>query len=161
MSDIKTETKRVSVPKLTDTFTKFQGAEFSRRTHVARPDFGLTLSQVMDAAYWCNVASKLRAGDIVELQPEGLTYWAQLIVVDASPVHANVKLLHFVDLVNEEPKPEQAEIVGEKDLGKFKVERTGRWFRVIRNGDGEVMKSGFPNMKAAETWASMNLQLAS
>jgi hypothetical protein len=161
MSDTKTDTKRASVPKLTDTFTKFQGAEFSRRTHVARPDFGLTLQQVMDAAYWGNVASKLRAGDLIELQPEGLTYWAQLIVVDASPVHANVKLLQFVDLVNDAPAPDQQEIVGEKDLGKFKVERTGRWFRVIRNGDGEVMKGGFPNLKAAEQWAAMNLQLAS
>ncbi len=146
------------VPKLTDTFTKFNLAEQVYRRHVAKPEFGITLAEVMDDAYWGNVASKLRVGDHIEIQPEGLTYHAELIVVDAGPVHAAVKLLSFVDLVNEAPKPSQAPITAYVDLGKYTAERNGGWFRVVRDSDKEVMRSGFRTLKAAQDWAIENLQ---
>jgi hypothetical protein len=147
------------VPKLSDNFKVFQLAEHGYRSHIARPDFGLTLAQVMDDAYWGNVASKLRVGDYIRVQPEGMTYHAELLVVDAGPVHAKVKLLGFHDLVNESAKPEQAAITAAVDLGKYKAERNGGWFRVVRHGDNEVMKGGFRTLKAAQDWALDNLQV--
>lgn len=151
-----TEPRRV--PKLTDTFTKFNLAEQVYRRHVAKPDFGITLDEVLNDAYWGNVASKLRVGDHIEIQPEGLTYHAELLVVDCGPAFATVKLLQFNDLVNEAPKPEQAPISASIDMGKYKAERNGGWFRVVRVDDQQLMKAGFRTLKAAQDWAAEHLQ---
>lgn len=150
-----TETKRV--PKINQ--SKFHRPNFVSLSYVATPEYGITLDQVLDEAYWGNVARELKAGYTIEVMPEGLPYYARLIVIHAEPARAVVKLLQFVDLVNEAAKPEAAEIVTEVALGKFKAERNGRWFRVIRLSDKTVMKSGFTTMAEAETWAGENLQV--
>jgi len=128
--------------------------------YVATPDYGVTLDQVLDEAFWGNVSFELKAGYTIEVMPEGLPYYAKLIVIHAEPTRAVVKLLSFVDLVNEAQKPVTAEIVKTIDLGqKFTAERNGKWFRVIRKSDSQVMKTGFVTMAEAERWASENLSI--
>jgi hypothetical protein len=153
-----TDLKRA--PKIND--AKFKASHYVQKNFIATPDYGITLEQVMDEAYWGNVARELKAGYTIEVMPEGLPYYAKLIVIHSDEkTRAVVKLLQFTDLVNEAPKPELQAIVKEVAIGsKFKAERNGRWFRVIRQADQEVMKSGFPTMAEAEAWAAENLQAA-
>ena len=139
--------------------SKFKPAQYVSINYVATPDYGVTLAEVLDESYWGHVARELKAGYTIEVMPEGLPYYAKLIVVHAEPTRAIVKLLSFVDLVNEMPKPETAPIVKVVELGGFKAERNGRWFRVVRESDGEVMKGAFTSMAAAEEWAAANLKL--
>lgn len=139
--------------------SKFHRPNHVSLTYVATPDYGTTLDQVMDEAYWGNVARELKAGYKIDVQPEGLPYFARLIVIHADPTRAVVKLLQYVDLVNEAPKPEAAEIVQSVDIGsKYAAERNGRWFRVVRKSDNELMKSGFATMADANAWAAENLK---
>lgn len=140
--------------------SRFRAAQFVSINYVAEPEYGVTLDQILDEAYWSHVARELKAGYTIEVKPEGLPYYAKLIVVHAEPTRAVVKLLNFVDLVNEAAKPTPAEIVKEVALGtKFKAERNGRWFRVVRLVDREVMKSGFTTLAEAERWATENLSV--
>lgn len=152
-----TEQKRA--PKITD--AKFKPSHYVQKNYIATPDYGVTLEQVMDESFWGHVASQLKGGFTIEVMPEGLPYYARLIVIHSDEkTRAMVKLLQYVDLVNEAPKPQTAEIVTEVSLGeKFKAERNGRWFRVIRLSDKEVMKTGLPTMAEAEQWAAENLKV--
>jgi hypothetical protein len=146
-------------PKITD--AKFKASHYVQKNFIATPDYGVTLEQVMDEAYWGHVARELKAGYTIEVMPEGLPYYAKLIVIHSDEkTRAMVKLLQFNDLVNEAPRPELAEIVKEVGVGtKFKAERNGRWFRVVRLSDGEVMKNNCVTMAEAEAWAAENLQI--
>lgn len=152
-----TELKRS--PKITD--AKFKASHYVQKNFIASPDYGVTLEQVMDESYWGHVARELKAGYTIEVMPEGLPYYAKLIVIHSDEkTRAVVKLLQYSDLVNEAPAPKAAEIVKEVTLGsKFKAERNGRWFRVIRVSDQSVMKSGCVTMAEAEAWAAENLQV--
>jgi hypothetical protein len=140
--------------------TKFHRPGHASLTYVATPNYGETLAQVLDDAYWAHVAAELKAGYKIEVMPEGLPYYAELIVVHAEPARAVVKLLHYVDLVNEAKAPVTADIVMEVALGaKYKAERKGAWFRVLRVADQEVMKTGFRTIADAEAWAKENLKV--
>jgi hypothetical protein len=146
------------IPKLNQ--SKFRLSEHVSLNYVAQPEYGVTLAQVLDDAYWGHVAALLKAGYTIECMPEGLTWYAKLIVVDAGPVHAKVKVLQFTDLLADTPKVEQSPILAQQSLGpKFRAERAGAWFRVARVSDGEVMKTGFRSLAAAAAWASENLQV--
>lgn len=140
--------------------TRFHRPNHVSLTYIAQPEYGVTLAEVMDEAYWAHVAHELKAGFFIDVTPEGLPYYARLIVIHADPKRAVVKLLQFVDLVNEAPKPETAEILQDKPLGtKYRAERNGKWFRVVRLDDREVMKTGFVTMAEAEAWADKNLSI--
>jgi hypothetical protein len=139
--------------------SEFRLSEHVTLNYVARPAYGVTLEQVMDEAYWGHVSSLLKAGYTIECMPEALTWYAKLIVVDAGPVHAKVKLLQFVDLVDQQSLPEQSPMPERLDLGKFQVAREGAWWRVLRVADKEVMRKGFRTMAAAQAWALDNLQV--
>lgn len=135
---------------------KFNEAGFHRHVWVARPDYGVLLADVLKSEYWANVSSSLKPGAKIEVQPEGLTYYAELIVLDAGPNWANVKVTQFVDLVEEQAPREQAPIRMGSTVGAYQVRRSGAWFQVVR-GDKEVIKTGFRSISDAEKWATDNL----
>ena len=135
---------------------RFNEASFHRHIWVIRPEYGTPLAEVVKPEYWTNVSTALKPGARIEVQPEGLTYFAELIVLDAGPNWANVKVTHFVDLVGEQVAPTQAAIRMESKVGAYNVKRAGAWFQVVR-GDKEVIKTGFRSIDAAEAWAKENL----
>lgn len=139
----------------------FHTRDWSYSAHVDRPNYGVLLKDVLEDSYWSNVAAKLKVGDQIEIQPEGLTYYAKLIVVDCGPAFAKVKVLAFNDLTDERAAPDQEPLQTSVALGvKYVAERAGPWFRVKRVPDNEIMKTGFRSMKAAEAWAAENLNIA-
>jgi hypothetical protein len=138
----------------------FHNRDWAYSSFVDRPGYGILLKDVMEDAYWSNVAAKLKVGSVIEVMPEGLTYYARLIVIDCGPTFAKVKALEFVDLTNAAELPAQAELATEVPVGeKFKAERAGDSFRVKRVADNEVMKDGFRSMAAARKWAAENLKV--
>lgn len=145
-------------PKISQ--NKFHRPGYRSIAFVAEPDFGVTLDRVMEEDYWGHVARELKAGYTIEVLPEGLTYYARLIVIDADPTRARVKLLDFVDLTGQQEMPEIKEIVREVPVGdRYKAERNGRWWRLLRRSDKEVMKTGFATMEDAMEWAEDNLKV--
>lgn len=139
--------------------SEFRLAEHVSLNYVARPNYGVTLEQVMEEAYWGHVATLLKAGYTIECMPEGLTWYAKLIVVDATPVSAKVKLLQFVDLADPVQLPQQSPMLERLELGAFEITREGAWWRVVRTSDKEVMRKGFRSIKAAQDWALENLKV--
>jgi hypothetical protein len=140
--------------------SRFKPAKFIRQIYVAQPEYGVMLTDVLKSDYWRHVASHLRPGALIEVQPEGLTYFAQLIVIDSGTNWAKVKLLSFVDLLGEAKAPDQEPVKSETTAGAYTIKRAGAWFQVIRTSDREVIKTGFRVMADAESWVNENLKVS-
>lgn len=140
----------------------FHTRDWAHQSWVDQPTYGVLLKDVMEEAYWANVASRMKVGDHIDVQPEGLTWFASLLVIDCGPAFAKVKLLNFVDLTDKPAMPEQEALQSTVKLAdKFVIERNAGWFRIKRTVDNEVVKSGFRRLADAEAWAADNLKVES
>lgn len=125
----------------------------------SRPDFRVivkdqntTLDDVLRPEYWTNVGDKLHAVikshpfATIELVWDDSSKWAQLLVIDASPLWAKVKLLHFKDLtmvaVVEPPAASPEYEVAYKGP-------SARWC-IVRLEDGERIKQGLSTKDEAQ-----------
>lgn len=137
-------------PKISQ--SHFGLAQHKLLSFVAEPRYGETIEQVMDEGYFGHVAATFKVPTVIEVIPEGCTYYAKLLVIDCGPVHARTKLLEYVDLLKKTIDTQQTEIRAESKVGAYTAQRYGRWFRVIRNSDKEVIKAALPTMADAEAW---------
>lgn len=128
----------------------FQSQHHAHRVHVARPRYGESLDDVLSPGYWIHQASLMRADDFVEVLPEGMEWYAKLVVIDASALSVKVKVLDHKSLVSQAVKAEPA--------GAYKADRVGRWWRVIRVADQSVMKSGLTEEAEALGWIKENTE---
>jgi hypothetical protein len=121
------------------------------REYVIQPPFETVLDDLKDPAFWSHCCSYLRHGDVVGVYPEGLPWTAHVIVIDADNLGAKVKVMHFVDLTTQKALAESP------NKSDYTLSRAGRWIRVVRRSDNEVMKSGFSDEEAAREWAKTAL----
>lgn len=79
----------------------------SNQLHVARhaftsfcvnPEIGVKLDDVLHVDFLQHVAPKLNAGDTIYVSPEGLEYWAHLLVVSVSGKEVVTRIITQVDL---------------------------------------------------------------
>lgn len=87
------------MPKISLSQSDFVLAETVRNIHTARPGAGVPLERLFDRNYWAHVASGLRAGDRIEVEPQGGTWFAELRADVVGPNWAKMILLRHVDLV--------------------------------------------------------------
>lgn len=142
--------KQLSVTEFTDS-----GAEYIRRIFRASPPAGTTVDDILEPAYWVHIAAKLKpdGGDIIEVLPEDKAFYAELLVLSASKIHAKVVPIVAVKLASavskkSEPTPKGFEI-------SFKGPQ--RKWSIIRKADKVVVQEKFQNKVDAEIWLEKNL----
>lgn len=156
--------------------TRLKESQYERRVWSASPQHGTPFEKLLDPNYWAHVAPKLKPWDRIEVQPDGIGYFAELLVVDADRLWAKVKVIRYVDftskpavdpsqpaldLGDETPAeldhedPEESDNVDDNYLVEFKG--SNKW-SVIRKADGEVLKSGYPNKGGANKWLRTHLR---
>jgi len=131
--------------------TKFFWREVhAHSVHMARPRYDDTLHDVLKPEYWRHHCGLLRADDFIEVLPEGSEWYARLLVVQADQFGAKVKVLQHTVLIDQ--------VVRKESASGFSVDRTGRWWRVIRKQDQQVVKSGLESEVEAQTWIAANYE---
>lgn len=108
------------------------------------------VEDLLDPETWAHCAASFAQGDEIVVVPQGMPWRAHLIVVDASKLHAKVRLIGAV------PLNANIEAISEDDEeGPLFV----RWnpgakkYSVYRRSDKEKVHDGFAIKAEAEDWA--------
>ena len=118
----------------------FGAARHMTNDHIANVPYETTLEDVLHPQFWSCVASRMRAGEFIKVLPEGMEWGAELIVVHATPISAQVKLWHHV-VLTEAVKFQHDD---------YRIERDGRWWKVFRNADNVMIGKAQPSKEEAE-----------
>lgn len=117
-----------------------------------RPIQGTTLKQMLEPEYWSLVAYRfavkegINEGAIVEILPEDHAFYAELIVLNASNIHAVVETLFYKEL---KAKRRKSMI---KDGYEVKLRGPKKW-SIIRVSDKVVVDEDIPTEIMA--WARL------
>lgn len=119
--------------------------EFAANTWRLRPFAETDIEDVLRSEYWAHVATKLQAGELIQVLPEDRAYFAELIVLDCGRTWAKVMLLRKVDLVA--VKRQEIKVDG------FTVTWRGpRKYSVVRATDKQVMSEDHATKESALAW---------
>jgi hypothetical protein len=142
-----TAAKNVTSPRITQ--NRVKGAEFARNIHRATPEASTQFKDVLEPAYWAHVAQKFALYDVIEVIPEGGAWYAQLLVVGCSKLHAKTQTLLFTKL---------SEVKEPEDKAAFRVEFKGpqRKWAVIRASDKAYVQEGLDSKEDAAKWLEAN-----
>lgn len=119
-------------------------AEFSRVIYSVTCESGTTIDQLLESSYWAHVGAKFKPGDRIEVMPDDREFFAELLVMAAGRLYADMTLLRAVDL--DKPKAVEGGI-------PYEVEHAGdhaKWR--VRQGK-LVLKEGFQSKAQAAKWA--------
>lgn len=116
-------------------------AEVARNHWIVQPEHVIPAEELLVEETWTHVAAQLRTGDRVDVLAVDMSYFVELLVIDAGPRWgAKMHLLKAHSL--EPPK-----ITLTDTEGRFSIKFRGRYrYCVIRKSDGNVMAE---NMTAA------------
>lgn len=130
------------------TRSQFSLADSVRTRYSVTVDPGATLEEVLKEESTQHIAAQLRLGDILEVTPADQSWYAELMVKDCGRNFAKFHVLQFTELVPTDP-------VGDSEKESAYTVTWGgphQKHRVIRKADGEVLKDGFSDKKAANAW---------
>lgn len=125
-----------------------QQAEFARNVFHVKAPVGITIEDITNPEFFSHVAARLHSGDRIELVAEDLSFFMEVIVLDARANYARVSILR------------QVAIAAPVAAGPASDTYTIKWgsaeakFRVIRKSDKVVMKEGFASKADAEGYAA-------
>lgn len=125
--------------------TRFKLAEYHRSTYACMVEHGTAPGQLVEPAFWAHVASSLKPGDIIQVEPDSREWFAELYVLESGMNFARVALLSVSPLVDTN-RP----AVDESDAD-FSVDWKGpakKW-SVIRTADKAYVYEGLPSKDAA------------
>lgn len=131
--------------------TILQASDYRVACFFHDPAVGETLEDTIAPDYWAHVASRLAAGNRIELLAADGTWWAMLIVRAAGRTDALVQVLQYVPLGAQEST---------LDASAYEVKWRGpkrRW-GVVRTKDGAVLQDDFAVREAADTWMADHLK---
>ncbi len=140
--------------------TQFNSAEFVRRDMIATPEAGTTLDEMLEPAYWSNVArfgtpGALKQWDRIEVRPADGAWWAELIVLTVQPFAVKVATLrskHFSKLT---PEEEAAEIPAGYEV---KSRGAAHGWSVTRQSDRVVLHEKARSRDDALGWLHAHLR---
>ncbi len=131
--------------------TRLKHAEFARSKYRVEPVAGASLEDVANLEYLGHVAERLRPGDLLEIMPECMSWYAEALVVDATRLSARIQVILGPIAID----------AGEQVLASDVFE--ARWisptarFGVIRKADGALMAKQFPAKADAEQWIAQRV----
>lgn len=130
----------------------FKRADYARTSWVADIPYGVSFEQILVPEYWAHIASQLRDpnrgkngwGDLIEVYPEDMSYYAVLFVRDCGAAWAKVAIVMKVDF-------EDATDDVPVDSG-HEVKFMGRTMKhaVVRTSDKQIMAHSFNTKAEAE-----------
>lgn len=148
---------------------QFVSAEYHENPWIAKPEAGTTFVEMLDPAYWANVASQLRSGDVIRVRPVEGNWWAQLVVAAVAPFTAKVEFIigrafgigtftsedDFAKAVDgKKDQPPVLAAVGPKG---YEIKNRGKnGWTVVRKSDNAVLKEGLDTQAAALAWAEQH-----
>lgn len=128
--------------------TRFKLAEQDRNVWSVELENETLLTAAADPAFWAHVAQKLRRGDRIEIYPENLTWFAELLVTDCGATWAKTQPLRMIEL--------EAAIIPEILLenGRYKIDFAGKseMYRITDNASKNVLKSKCKTSLEAQNW---------
>jgi hypothetical protein len=127
-------------------------AEFSRNAYRLTPEVGLPLAEILKPSYWVHTAVMLRPGNIVEVAPTDMSWFAELYVRSAGANEVRVALLRHVEF----DKPQTAV---DTDECEIKFAGGAKW-RVMRKADKAVLSENHQTREQAEAWLARHTQEA-
>jgi hypothetical protein len=118
-------------------FDRWQLKEHRNPGHWICVQAGVTIEQLLEPAFWANVARNLQPRSTVEVHWDDASQFAELYVLDAGRNWASVDVLrHHADL----KRPNLKHLAEQYEVGfNGPVDR----FRILRLSDREVIKAGF------------------
>lgn len=122
-------------------------AEHSRQIHRIKPEVGTNLKDMLVSEYWAHVAAKFHTGDKLEIFAEDGSWYAELLVVSCSRIHAKVLVLLEKQIDVQVPTKQ-------KSVEPFYHAYRGASAKhsVLRTSDKAVVKEGFESREAAIGW---------
>jgi hypothetical protein len=133
------------------TADRIKGADYLRQLYRVNVPSGVTLQDTLEGPFWAHVAAKFTVGDKLELFAEDGTWYAELIVLVSSQVHAKVGVLTFKEFSAQKVKAKDTDPL-------FAIEWKGpnRKFAISRISDKAVIKEGFSDREGADDWLEAN-----
>ena len=131
--------------------TRLKHAEYVRSHYRIEPIAGASLNDVCAPDYLGHVAAQLRPGDLLEIMPECMSWYAEAIVVDATKLSARIQpTLGPVSI-------DAGEQVLASDIFAARwISPTAR-FGVVRKADDQLMAKQFPTKADAEQWIAQRV----
>lgn len=126
---------------------RMKEADLERQQWVANVEYGVTLEDIQDPAYWSMMAMRMKPYDSIEARAEDGSWIAYLIVTGCDRTWAKVAVDRVVSLTTAD--------VSLSQIGpKHKVEWKGpqRKYSVIRLSDAENVHDGFQSRDDAYMW---------
>lgn len=120
-------------------------AEHGRQTHLVTVETVENPADFEDPAFWSLVAKEMALGDHIEVRDDGMSYWAEFLVVSCDRTWAKVAKLREVRLT---PIKDDA-ISPDYEVAWKGPHR--RWC-VIRLSDRSPVHEGAQDRAAANTW---------
>jgi hypothetical protein len=122
---------------------RIEDAGFRRNVWRAYPEEGTPYETVLSEAYWAHRARNFRAGDKIEILPDEMHYYAELLVIASGATWARVTELFRKDLGTTIVPDRQSD---------YRVAWRGahRKFAIVRTVDGAIVKDGFAQQHEAE-----------
>ncbi len=117
-------------------------AEFKRNVWRAFPEEGTPYGSIFSDSYWAHRAKDFKAGDKIEVLPDEMHYYAELLVMAAGATWLKVAELCRIQL-------SPADVTDSKPDYNVAWRGPHRKFALIRTVDGAIIKDGFSTEREA------------
>lgn len=152
----------------------FSLAEHVRNVFRAEVGEGITRKDIINPSFWAHIGTKVRPYDEITVIRRDGTLYARVIVLQSERTWARVYVTDWHDLTTRDvalsqtegvamPKPDelQSPQVALDPAKVFELKFKGmrmKWC-VIRQHDGQVVREGEPDKKAAQVWLDEYLKV--
>lgn len=128
--------------------TRLKEAEHSRNIWLLSVPSDITLDNLLQPDFWAHVGAQLRPCARIEVVPEDMSWFAELIVLDCGRLWAKVAPLRFVELAG------KADVPTPSAADAYKVEFKGpiKKHVVIRQSDKVIVQEGIAQKEDAHRW---------
>jgi hypothetical protein len=136
--------------------TTLKTSENERVVYVHYVEAGVHPHALLKPDFWTHVAAKLRSGDRIEVTAEDLSYFAELMVLQADRTWAKVSMLRLHELTGEDPTADDMRTIGSEYRIQFKG--PAKKHCVFRVKDGQLVAEGIAMKGDAERWIAEHVQ---
>lgn len=149
-------------------------ADYARRYYHIKAPAGVAVADLLRGSFWSHHVARFDIGDLIDVLADDGSFDIQLRVIAIDPVLRTVRMRlrmvapDLMPMVEEAPErtapvptgiPMSIPTPGESDMFPgFKIDFAPkqRW-RVIRRGDGAMLKKDIVSKAEAEAWVTANM----
>jgi len=132
------------------TVSRWSEAAFKQARHAITPEAGTPVEDLLNPAFYANIAGKMNAGDIVEARPADGAYYLELYVWDRGDNWAQVGVLRALE------RPGPVAVPSTDDAFLIEFVDGAKKHRVLRKSDKAEVAHGFATVAAANAWLEHN-----